>query len=120
MAEAERSGGADRLWARPDGQLLQALQDLASLMDRLETSQEAVAERLAGLERALAPAGGDPALTPSQVAEQLGVSVRWVYDQLRGRQLTHVRLEGQGLRVRQSALDAYLAARTVPAEQPEG
>jgi excisionase family DNA binding protein len=58
-------------------------------------------------------------LEPQEVADYLGMNVRWVYDQARAGRLPHVRL-GRYVRFRRESIDAWLEARESQATMPAG
>lgn len=62
---------------------------------------------------ALLVAPTDPLLTTAQVAEELGLDIRKVYQLLRGGELAHINLGFKTKRIRRSALNQYLADREV-------
>jgi excisionase family DNA binding protein len=49
-------------------------------------------------------------LEPQEVADYLGMKVRWVYEEAKAGRLPHVRL-GRYVRFRQESIDAWLEAR---------
>lgn len=61
-----------------------------------------------------------PIFTPQTAAEYLQATPRQVYDAVRRKRITHVKV-GQNIRFRQSDLDAFLEANTVhAADQSRG
>lgn len=58
-------------------------------------------------------------LEPQEVAEYLGMKVRWVYEEAKAGRLPHVRL-GRYVRFRQESIDAWLEARESAATMPSG
>ena len=58
-------------------------------------------------------------LEPQEVAEYLGMKVRWVYEEAKAGRLPHVRL-GRYVRFRQESIDAWLEARESAVTMPVG
>jgi excisionase family DNA binding protein len=55
----------------------------------------------------------EPLLTVAAVAQELGVSERWVHERIRAGELPGLRSVGRGYRIRRESLDAFLRDREV-------
>jgi len=87
----------------------------ASLAGLLAGSGYMIVERRRGMNRR--PASHEPLVTAREVADRLGVTTAWVYEQSRQGRIPTVTL-GRYRRYRLQAIDAWVEALEAPAMRP--